>query len=223
MGFLACRKKRRCKMSNVKAALFLDLIYFLSKFLNCQGQVCSNQKFLIFKILVLNIFQVQINLYKYECPKDNETEYLENIICKFHKNSKGTTLMSTIADLLIPVRYIDIQINVTYQNDKEVINNRFEYCSTYNNLPIFVSILFGTLKQFSNDLIHPCPYKPKKQLGVENFPIDTMSIMFSTFNPVLGNYKISIHIYDKKGKLIFFMIVHSSLSRKRPQKGVKSG
>jgi len=144
-------------------------------------------------------------------------------VCKFNKSSKGSTFVTSYADLLLPVRYADMHINVTYQSDKKFVDIHFEYCSSYNNLPPYASILFGVVKTFSKDLIQPCPYVPRKRLGVENFPVDSLSIFLTAYKPNLGNYKTSIYLYDRKGKLINFYIFYSSLSRKRSQKGPSSG
>jgi len=190
-------------------------------------------RYAVFEILqkVLNyfskysfyLFKIQINLFKFECQKPNESEYVTNAVCKFFKNSKGSTFVSLYSDLMVPVKYADINISVIYQSDKIFIDSHFEYCSSFNNLPPYASILFGVLKTFSKDLIQPCPYAPRKRLGVENLSIDSFSIFFTAYKLQMGNYKTSIHIHDRKGKLIVYMIFHTSVSRKRPQKGSQGG
>ncbi|KAL7023381.1 hypothetical protein ACKWTF_012580 [Chironomus riparius] len=186
--------------------LYHYLTYISLNFLNCKSQG-----------------QARINVYKFDCPKDNETEYLENIVCKLDKNAQGMTLISTFVDILIPVKYAQIHINVIYQSDKSMVDNLFEYCSSYNNLPPYAFVLFGVLKQFAKDLIKPCPYKPMKRLGAANFPVDSLNAFFTIFNPHLGNYKTSIYIKDEKGKLITYLIFYSNISRRRPQQKVKLG
>ena len=148
---------------------------------------------------------------------------MENIVCKLDKDPQGMTFISTFVDILIPVKYAQIHINVTYQSDKIMVDNHFEYCSSYNNLPPYAFVLFGVIKQFARDLIKPCPYTPMKRLGAANFPVDSLNAFFTIFNPLLGSYKTSIFIMDKNEKLIIYLIFYSNISRKRPQQRAKLG
>lgn len=199
------------------------ILYLVIAFQSCECQVCNFWNFS--KVLnnlpknSLILLKIQINLYKLECVKQNESEYVTNSVCEFYKNSKGSTFISFYSDLLIPVKYATINISVIYQSDKIFIDNHFEYCSSFSNLPPYASVLFGVLKTFSKDLIQPCPYTPKKRLGIENLSIDSFSIFLTAYKLQMGNYRTSISIHDRKGKLITYMIFHTSVSRRRPQKG----
>lgn len=112
-----------------------------------------------------------------------------------------------------------IHVNSTYVNlNNTFIDYKFELCSTLKNIPMLVNIVFELIKGYSNNFIHECPYYPGKRIEVENFPIDSLSLLFSAFNHQIGNYKTFFVIRDKNDMLIFYAIFYVSISRKRSRK-----
>ena len=124
---------------------------------------------------------------------------------------------------MIPVTYAFFQYNVTYTSTgKTIANYSFEYCSSIKNIPPLANILLELIKSYSHDLFHECPYPPTKRMGVENFPVDSLSVFLSAFNHQRGDYKTIAQVNDKNRKLIFYAIFHTNVSAKR-QKKAKSG
>ena len=141
-----------------------------------------------------------------------------------HKDSKGSNLATGIVDLMSPVNFGNLSFQFIYTSaDRKIFDVNFEYCSSYGSLPPLVHLIFEVMKKYSNDLIHACPYAPQKRLGVENAPVDALSPLLTVMNFQLGDYKTVTAIRDRKGKLIFYINVYLSLSRKRIQKKTKSG
>jgi len=168
--------------------------------------------------------QLQVNTNKIECPKENESIYLENIKCSLYRSGKGSTLLDGHVDLLVPFNYAYIHVYYVYLKTNTSLQDlKFEWCSSFTNLPAYVHVLFGFAGKYSNNLFHACPYVPRKHIAIENCPLDLNPTLLSIFNYQLGNYKTGVTITDKDGKLIFFLNLYSSISRKRTQKGSKSG
>ena len=126
-------------------------------------------------------------------------------------------------DLLLPINYAFIHVNFVYLNTNATLQDvKFEWCSSYTNLPAYIRVIFGFFKQHSNNLFHACPYVPRKNIGIQNYPLEVNPITLSVLNYQLGDYKTSVTITDKNGKLIFFLNLYTNISRKRLQKGSKN-
>lgn len=157
-----------------------------------------------------------MNIYKFQCPSNNETKYVQDIVCKVHRNSAGSLLLTAHASLMIPADYIQIHVIFAYTNtNKTLVDLSFEYCSSFKKLPLFMSLALEVMKGFSNDLIKSCPYEPKKHIGVENLPIDNFGIMLPVFNFQLGNYKVFVEFKDRKNQTMFYCTVLATLARRR--------
>lgn len=149
---------------------------------------------------------------------------MENIVCTLFRDEKGTRLFNSHADIKLPFDYAFVHVKYVYLKTNATIeDNKFEWCSTYKNLPVLVNILFDIVKQYSNNLFQACPYVAKKSVSIKNCPIDLNPILLSILNYKLGDYKTSVKVTDKNGKLIYFINFYETISRKRLQKGSKMG
>jgi len=106
---------------------------------------------------------------------------------------------------------------------KIIANYSFEYCNSLRNIPPLANILLELIKSYSNDLFHECPYPPRKRMGIDSFPVDSLSVFLSAFNHLRGDYKTTVVINDKNRKIIFFAIFYTNVSVKRQKKINKSG
>ncbi|KAL7023378.1 hypothetical protein ACKWTF_012577 [Chironomus riparius] len=165
-----------------------------------------------------------MRFYKIECPADNDTQYLEKISCKLSSQKQGTASLSAVADLILPVTSVNINFLIIYRSlNKIMLNVTFDYCSSYNNLPPYIRIIFDMYKKHSNDLIHECPYETKKRIGIENFPLEVHTAVLAVVNFQRGDYKSILDIRDRKGNLIVYFNCYLSVSqRKNPRNGRKS-
>lgn len=138
------------------------------------------------------------------------------MVCKIHKGSGGATLASGYVDIVLPIHYSVFAFKFLYTTtNRTLVDVAFEYCTSLKKLPIFLNLVFEILKKFSSDLIRDCPYMPTKRFGIENFPVDTLNVLLSTFNFQVGNYMAVTRISDRKNKTIFFLTAQASLSRRR--------
>ncbi|KAL7023377.1 hypothetical protein ACKWTF_012576 [Chironomus riparius] len=160
-----------------------------------------------------------MRFYKIECSSDNETKYLENIDCKIHSNKIGSMFFSGVADLVVPISSININFMVIYRSlNKTMMNITFDYCGSYNNLPPYIHIIFNIYKKYSNNLIHECPYAPKKRIGLENLPLDVLSKVFAVVNFQRGDYKAVIDVRDDNENLIIHVDNYLTVSQKKTPK-----
>ena len=164
-----------------------------------------------------------MRFYKVECPAENDTQYLENISCKIDSQKKGSAVLSAVADLILPVTSVSINFLMIYRSlNKIMMNVTFDYCSSFNNLPPYIRIIFDMYKKYSKDLVHECPYEPKKRLGIENLPLEVHTAILAVVNFQRGDYKSILDIRDKKGKLIVYFNCYLSVSQKKvPTNGRK--
>jgi len=164
-------------------------------------------------------------LQKFECIKDNETEYFNNTICELRKGSqKGSYEISAFTDILIPLTYVNVNYKLIYKSTNKVLFNlTFEYCSSYNNLPPLIHIIVEYINNFSKNFIHACPYTPQKHIGLENFPLDANIPIFALINFQRGEYKSSLYSRDKKGRPIIYVNLLFTVSPKRISKKGSSG
>ena len=162
-----------------------------------------------------------MRFYKIECSSDNETQYLEIIDCKIHSNKVGSLLFSGAADVVVPITSINIDFMIIYRSlNKTMMNITFDYCSSYNNLPPYIHIIFNIYKKYSKDLIHECPYAPKRRIGIENLPLEVFTRVFAVANFQRGDYKIEIDVRDNKKKVIIHADNYFTVSqRKAPKQG----
>ena len=149
---------------------------------------------------------------------------MKNIICKLHKVDKGSNGLTIHVDLQIPINSIFINFQLVHKTtDRLLLNITFDYCAIYDNLPPFVDAIINSLREFSNDLIHACPYRPENELGIKNFPASQIGTdLVNKFQAVLvtrrGEYSSSTYMYDKKGRMIFYFKCIVVISPKRGQK-----
>ncbi|CAG9807527.1 unnamed protein product [Chironomus riparius] len=144
------------------------------------------------------ISKLKLHFYKIECAQKNESEYLENIVCKLSKNKVGDNALSVYADIAKNINYVDLNFGILHKSsNKLMINTSFEYCSSYNNMNPFVKAILSFVNNFEKDLFHECPYLPKKKMGIENFPFETMLPMLSIANFQRGDYKMWTYLRDK--------------------------
>jgi hypothetical protein len=160
-----------------------------------------------------------MRFYKIDCPADNETEYLENIDCQINSQKDGSMVLTAMADIVQPINSVIITYMIIYRSmNKVMVNITFDYCKSHNNLPPFIRIIFDMYKKHSEDLIHECPYAPRKHLGVENLPLEVHSALLTVANFQRGDYKSVLEIRDKKKKLIMFANGLVTVSQKKPPK-----
>jgi len=156
--------------------------------------------------------------------KENETIYLKNIVCQLHKVENGSTGVTIHGDLRIPVNNMFINFQLFHKtSDRQLFNISFDYCSFYNNLPPFIDVIFDSLREFSSNLIHACPYSPQNELGVKNLPASQIGTdLLSKFQVLFiirrGEYSSSTFVTDKKGRLIFYFKCIVVIAPKRGQK-----
>jgi hypothetical protein len=162
-----------------------------------------------------------LSLQKFECTKDNESEYLNNTVCKLKILKKGSYEISGYVDILIPMTYIYVDYKLIFTTSNKILfNYTFEYCSSYEHLPPFFQIVTGYIKTFSKNFIHACPYNPQKRFGLENIPFDANLPFLALANFQKGEYRSVLHSTDKKGKLIIDVNFLFTISQKR---GIKKG
>jgi len=163
-----------------------------------------------------------VHFYKLECPKENETKYLANIQCKISNLKNGSYSITSKVDLALPITYADISFKMFFRSSNKVmVNTSFEYCSANEGLPPRLKIVFSYLEKYSNDLIHACPYPPRKGFGVENFIVDPQSPILGLVNFQRGDYKSSVYIRDKQNQMIFYSHSFYSISLKKARKAGK--
>jgi len=156
--------------------------------------------------------------------KENETIYMKNVVCQLHKVERGSNGVTVHVDLQIPMNNIFINFQLAHKTtDRLLINITFDYCSFYNNLPPFFNVIIDSLKEFSSNLIHACPYSPQNELGVKNLPASQIGTdLLNKFQAILvnrrGDYSSSTILTDKKGRLIFYFKCIVIISQKRGQK-----
>lgn len=158
-------------------------------------------------------------MYKIECSKDNESEYVKNFVCKLNHYENGSHGFTAYADLIIPVQYAAFPNVSTHRTSNSVLfNMSFEYCSSQKNIPPFLSQMFEIFKKHSNNLIHKCPYIPEKRIGLEELSFDSGLTFLSLLNFRFGDYE---HIYtakDRNVKLIFYVCNYVWIGIKRKNK-----
>ena len=165
-----------------------------------------------------------MHLQKFECTKDNESEYFNNTVCELKVLKKGSYGITGYTDILIPLTYIHVDYKLVYTpSNKILFNYTFEYCSSYDHLPPFFHIVVEYIKTFSKNFIHACPYTPQKRFGLENFPFDANIPVLSMINFQRGEYKSSMYTKDKRGKLIIYVDFLLTVSQKRASKKGGSG
>jgi len=127
--------------------------------------------------------------------------------------------MTECADFVTKVNYMDVDYKLIQLPNKILLNYTFEYCSSYDNLPPFVSVILKIFSTFSPGFIHPCPYLPMKKVGVENLPVEMIDGILMFVNFKRGSYVSSFDIRDKNGEFITYSHNYFTVSQKRPQKG----
>lgn len=159
-----------------------------------------------------------MRFYKIECSPDNETIYLQNIDCKIHSSKKGSLLFSGGGDVIIPITSISINFMIIYRSlNKIMMNVTFDYCSSYEHIPPYVRIIFEIYKKYSSNLIHECPYEPKKRVSIENLPLEIFTTVFAVANFQKGDYKTVIDVRDNKEQSIIHVNSFMSISQKKAQ------
>lgn len=132
-------------------------------------------------------------------------------------------MVSAYADLIKPVTYVDFNYYMLQKSVNRIFYNfSFEYCSSYKNLPPYMSFIVNAFKVYSNNFIHACPYKPDKGIGIVNYPMEANIVFMMVLNYPLGDYLNSYSCKDKEGKLIFYVKTHSTISQIRAKKIKKS-
>ena len=155
-------------------------------------------------------------MQRVECPKDNETEYFENIVCELKTLQKGTYGITGYTDILIPLSFINVDYKLVHiTSNKILFNYTFEYCSSYGSLPPFIHIILEYVKTLTSDFIHACPYVAQKQFGLKNFAFDANTPLLTIANFQRGEYKSALYSKDKKGKLIIYVNIYFSIYQKR--------
>ena len=164
-----------------------------------------------------------MHIYKLECPKENESNYIRNAVCEIQNLKNGSYAINAYVDLLIPMNYVNMSLSVVFRSsNKLMFETTFEYCSSYGHLPPFVGAVFGIIERASKNLIHPCPYLPGNKIGAENFTLDASSNILSVVNFQRGDYKALFFMRDKKKNLIYYLHNYISISQKKAPKAARN-
>ncbi|KAL7023376.1 hypothetical protein ACKWTF_012575 [Chironomus riparius] len=163
--------------------------------------------------------KLKLHFYKVECPPQNKTEYLENIVCKLSKIKGGENVLTLHVDVVRNINYFDFNFGILHKSsNKLMINTTFEYCSSYNNLNPFIKAMFSFVNTIEKDLFHECPYLPTKKIGVENLPFDGLVPLLSIANFQRGDYKMWVTVRDRNDKLINFINILMAVSPEKNKK-----
>lgn len=160
-------------------------------------------------------FQIKVRYYKLECPKENETKYFKNIVCRIENNQK-TSQLSIFADLVLSIDYVVVTYSLTHRTSQRVaINTSVEYCKTEKYKLDIINILLDIIKTASVGLTQECPLRPAKQLGLHKFSVESLQPVISLVNFQRGDYMGEFNFYDKKRIVIFFVRSYASITKRR--------
>lgn len=157
---------------------------------------------------------------------ENETYFAENIVCQIVHLKDGTYGITLYGDLKVSVDYMQTNTFIIHIASKKVILNvTIEYCSMYGKFTPLISIAFEWVKDFTNNIIHPCPYHPVKHFGIENFPLhrllnEALDIFPGVIKIDRGEYMGITTVKDRKGRKVFYVKTLTTVSQRR---GSKSG
>lgn len=118
--------------------------------------------------------------------------------------------MTATVDIIRPVTNIILHFQLTHTTSDRMLHNyTVDFCETYGNFPPHVHLLFEFFKSQTGDLIHECPFSPKRNFGLVNFPCDdTLNAGIELFGKIMkmypGDYLAVICLSDNRKKLIFF-------------------
>ena len=160
-------------------------------------------------------------MYNLECIKDNDTYAGKNITCKVNQLKNGMYTVSMFGDLIVELNYMLMNFYLTHKtSQRTLVNVTMEYCSVYGNFPLIVRLAIEFTKKFTNDMIHACPYTPRKKLGVENFPTNELSnkalnVFSDRIKIERGDYFAAYNVKDRKRKIIFNFKSLVTISQKR--------
>lgn len=144
-------------------------------------------------------------------------------MCSLFRNKNGTRIIDGHVDLKLSIDYAFVHVFYIFMKTNTTItDNKFEWCSSYANLPFHVHFLFDVVKQYTINLFHECPFAANKTIGIQNCPIDINPTILNVLKYQLGDYKTGVRVTDKNGKSIFFLNLYTKISRKRLQKGSKN-
>jgi len=159
-----------------------------------------------------------------ECPKDNESDYATNFVCSINNDRNESFSVTAYADLIIPLNYVELHYIFMHRTtNKVVLNVTFDYCSSFGNAHPFVQLILNTLKKYSKNLIHRCPYSPQTRIGVEKWPFDANIPVMALIQHQKGDYKITFNAKDRHGKLIFYVHIYAWVAQKKKPKNNRNG
>lgn len=163
-----------------------------------------------------------------ECPKSNETTYIENIVCTIHRQERvqsrrDSSRISIYADIIVPVNYVDLSYSLVHRtSNKVLLNVSFEFCHARKNLPLIVNLLLEIFKAASQNLVHDCPYEPIKKFGIFNFSVADFEPLNNILKFKRGDYGSFLQMRDRKGNNIFYNTAFYVLRMKSGQKKVRN-
>ncbi|KAG5669810.1 hypothetical protein PVAND_000103 [Polypedilum vanderplanki] len=163
---------------------------------------------------------------KLACINNNESKYVNNVRCELKTTSRDSSSLTVLADVVKEINYVLAQFIVArkaHSTFNTFINSTFEFCSSYKNLPGFVTaFLLPAIQRHGSSFIHECPYKLEKDLGVDEFLLDSSLINYlSVGKAFVGDYCVDTVYKEKNNESIFwlklcFTITKKRLQRKRP-------
>lgn len=156
-----------------------------------------------------------------ECIKENETYAGRNITCSVNPLKNGMYTVTMYGDLIVELNYMLMNFYLIHKvTQRTLVNVTIEYCSLYGNFPQIIRLAIEFTKKFTNDLIHACPYLPRKKLGVENFPTNELSnkalnVFSDRINIERGDYNAAFNVKDRKGKTLFYFKCLVTIAQKK--------
>ncbi|KAL7025791.1 hypothetical protein ACKWTF_013634 [Chironomus riparius] len=184
---------------------------------------------IIFNIIFVFQFgssQIILNFYKIECG--NETKYVKDIQCQLKPVSRGVKSLTIYSEQIRPLKdVINANLEVVHNKPRNnfqsvILNITVEFCSSFSNMPPIVKLILSLIEKSASNLIHECPYLPSKEVGIQNFIVNSNLLQVVVFLGIQsGEFLATITITDKKGDLVFKVKIFCVLEKEKFKKKTK--